>query len=247
MKKRVAAYARVSSGKDAMLHSLSAQISYYSKLIQKTPGWEYVGVYADEAMTGTKETRREFNWMLEDCKTRKIDMLITKAVSRFARNTVTTLEVVRELKGLGIAVYFEKEKIHSMSGDGELMLSILSSFAQEESLSVSENCKGRIRGKFKQGIPASHPILGYKYIDGNLEIIPEEARIVQMIFKLYLDDMGTNAIMKHLIKLKIPTKFGGRWQESSIMRIIKNEKYIGNLLLQKSYRSDHITKKKCVN
>ena len=110
-KKRVAAYARVSDGKDAMLHSLSAQVSYYSSLLQKTPGWEYVGVYADEALSGTKENRPEFNRMLEDCKAGKIDMIITKAISRFARNTVMTLEVVRELKGLGIDVYFEKEKI----------------------------------------------------------------------------------------------------------------------------------------
>ena len=127
------------------------------------------------------------------------------------------------------------------------MLSILSSFAQEESLYVSENCKWRIRDKFKQRIPASNLILGYKYVDGNLEIIPEEARIVQMIFKLYLDDMGTNAIMKHLIKLKIPTKFGGRWQESSIMKILKNEKHVRDLLLQKKYVKDHLTKKSCVN
>ena len=246
-KKRVAAYARVSDGKDAMLHSLSAQISYYSSLIQKRPGWEYVGVYADEALTGTKENRPEFKRMLEDCKAGKIDMIVTKAISRFARNTVTTLEVVRELKDLGIDVYFEKEKIHSISGDGELMLSILSSFAQEESLSVSENCKWRIRNKFKQGIPTSHPILGYEYVDSQLKIIPEEAKIVQMIFRFYLDGMGTNAIMKQLVNLKIPTKLGGNWHESSIMKILKNEKYVGDLLLQKKYVKDHLTKKSCVN
>lgn len=154
---------------------------------------------------------------------------------------------MRELKGLEIDIYFEKEKVHIISGDGELILFILSSFAQEESLSVSENCKWRIRDKFKQGIPTSHPILGYKYIDGNLETIPEEAKIVQMIFKLYLEGMGTNAIMKHLIKLKIPTKFGGHWRESSIMKILKNEKYVGDLLLQKKYVKDHLTKKLCVN
>ena len=247
MIKRVAAYARVSDGKDAMLHSLSAQISYYSELIQKTPGWEYAGVYVDEALTGTKDTRHEFNRMIEDSKAGKIDMIITKAISRFARNTVTMLETVRELKNIGVDVYFEKEKIHSMSGDVELMLSILSSFAQEESLSVSENCKWRIRDKFKRGIPTVHPILGYKYVNENLEIIPEEAKIVQMIFKLYLDGMGTNAIMKRLRKLKIPTKTGGQWQESSVMKILKNEKYTGNLLLQKKYVKDHLTKKLCIN
>lgn len=247
MRKRVAAYARVSDGKDAMLHSLSAQISYYSELIQKMPGWEYAGVYIDKALTGTRDTRQEFNRMIEDSKAGKIDMIITKAISRFARNTVTVLETVRELKNIGVDVYFEKEKIHSMSGDGELMLSILSSFAQEESLSVSENCKWRIRDKFKRGIPTVHPILGYRYVNENLEIVPEEAKIVQMIFKLYLEGMGTNAIMKHLRRLKVPTKMGGQWQESSVMKILKNEKYTGNLLLQKKYVKDHLTKKLCIN
>jgi len=245
--KRVAAYARVSDGKESMLHSLSAQVSYYCKLIQNTPGWEYAGVYADEAISGTKDSRKEFKRILEDCKDGKIDMIITKSISRFARNTLTTLETVRKLKKYRVDVYFEKENIHSISGDGELMLTILSSFAQEESLSVSENCKWRIRDKFKQGIPTSHPILGYKYVDGKLKIIPEEAKIVQMIFKLSLQGMGRNAIMKKLIEMKVPTKFGGTWRESSIMKILKNEKYVGDLLLQKKYVKDHLTKKTCIN
>jgi DNA invertase Pin-like site-specific DNA recombinase len=144
-RKRVAAYARVSSGKDAMKHSLSAQVSYYSGLIQKRIDWEFAGVYADDATTGTKDARAEFQRLLDDCRAGKIDMVITKSVTRFARNTVTTLEIVRELKLLGVDVYFEKENIHSMSGDGELMLTILASYAQEESRSVSENVKWRIR------------------------------------------------------------------------------------------------------
>ena len=121
-RKKVAAYVRVSSGKDAMMHSLSAQISYYSKLIQDNPNWQYCGVYADEAKTGTKDSRPEFQRLLEDCKQGKIDMIITKSISRFARNTLTVLETVRELKKLGIDVYFEKENIHSLSEEGELML-----------------------------------------------------------------------------------------------------------------------------
>ena len=144
-RKRVAAYARVSLDKDAMLHSLAAQVSYYKGLIQRKPEWEYAGVYADEGLTGTKENRPEFQRLLADCRAGKIDMVIVKSISRLARNTVTMLATVRELKGLGIDVLFEKENIHSMSGDGELMLAILASFAQEESLSVSENCKWRIR------------------------------------------------------------------------------------------------------
>jgi len=138
-RKRTAAYARVSSGKDAMLHSLSAQISYCSDYIQRRGEWEHVGVYADEALTGTKDERPEFQRLINDCRDGKIDMVITKSIARFARNTVTMLEVVRELKLLGIDVYFEKENIHSLSGDGEVMLTIPASYAQEESRSISEN------------------------------------------------------------------------------------------------------------
>ena len=136
---RVAAYARVSSGKDAMLQSLSVQVSYYNDLIQGTPEWLFCGIYADEAMTGTKENRTEFQKMLTACRNGEINLIITKSISRFARNTVTLLKTVRELKNIGVDVYFEEQNIHSMSADGELMLTILASYAQEESLSVSEN------------------------------------------------------------------------------------------------------------
>lgn len=144
-RKRVAAYARVSSGKDASLHSLSSQISFYSGLIQRNHDWEYAGVYADEALTGTKDNRPEFQRMIRDCKDGKIDIILTKSISRFSRNTVTTVETVRLLKSYGVDVWFERENIHSISGDGEFMLTILSSFAQEESLSASENQKWKIR------------------------------------------------------------------------------------------------------
>ena len=138
---RVAAYARVSSGKEAMLHSLSAQVDYYSTYIRHHPGWEYVGVYTDEAKTGTKDSRENFQRLLADCRGGKIDHVITKSVSRFARNTVTLLETVRELKNMGISVYFEEQNIDTGTADGEVMLSILASYAQEESLSTSENMK----------------------------------------------------------------------------------------------------------
>ena len=138
---RVAAYARVSSGKDAMLHSLSAQVSYYSKLIQNTPGWQYAGVYADEALSGTKDRRREFQRMLADCRAGKIDRIITKSISRFARNTVTTLETVRELSQLGVDVYFEEQNIHTLGAEGEIILTLLAAYAEEEARSVSENQK----------------------------------------------------------------------------------------------------------
>lgn len=246
-KKRVAAYARVSSGKDAMLHSLSAQVSYYSNFIQHHGDWEYVGVYADEALTGTKDGRAEFQHLLSDCRNGKIDMVITKSISRFARNTVTMLETVRELRLLNIDVFFEKENIHSMSGDGELMLTILASFAQEESRSVSENCKWRIRRQFANGRPGSTTMLGYKWADGTLQVIPEEAETVRMIFSDYLSGMGKNAIMKKLNTSGIPTKCGGDWCESGVAKILDNEKYAGDLLLQKSYSSNYMEKKKCMN
>ena len=206
IRKKVAAYARVSSEKDSMLHSLSAQISYYSELIQNNPSWRYVGVYADEAKTGTKGERPEFQRLLEDCKQGKIDMVITKSVSRFARNTLIILENVRKLKEQGINVYFEKENIHSLSEDGELMLTLLSSFAQEESRSVSENCKWRIRNRFKQGCFTHFYLNGYDFENNQIKIIPEEAETIKKIFDYYLSGFGVNAIARKLREDNIPTK-----------------------------------------
>jgi site-specific DNA recombinase len=243
-KKCVAAYARVSSGKDAMLHSLSAQVSYYSDFIQKHRGWEYIGAYADEAMTGTKDNRAEFQRMLSDCRNGKIDMVITKSISRFARNTLTMLEVVRELKGLNVDVFFEKENIHSISGDGELMLTILASFAQEESRSVSENCKWRIRKRFEDGELVNLRFMyGYQISKSVIEINDPQAEVVRMIFNDYIEGMGCNLIAKKISNLGIPSLYGGVWSAQRIADIIKNEKYAGNSLLQKQYITDYLTKK----
>lgn len=245
---RVAAYARVSCRKDEMLHSLAAQVSFYSNLIQSNPEWEYVGVYADEAETGTKGSRPEFQRLIADCRAGRIDLVLTKAISRFARNTVVLLETVRELKDLGVGVYFEEQNLHSLSGDGELMLTILASYAQEESRSVSENCKWRIRKDFNEGKPSNNiRIYGYDYKVGKLTVIPEEAEVVRMIFADYLSGLGKNAIMKKLVRLGIPTKCGGRWVESTVDSILTNEKYIGDMCLQKSFVIDHITKRRKLN
>lgn len=245
---RTAAYARVSSGKDAMLHSLSAQVSYYNSLIQSNPEWLFCGVYADEALTGTKDNRENFQRLLTECRAGNIDLIITKSISRFARNTVTLLETVRELKNLGVDVYFEEQNIHSISPDGEFMLTLLGSYAQEESYSASENQKWRIRKDFEQGRLGSITILGYERSnDGTLIIVPEEAEIVRMIFNDYLSGMGKNAIANKLLEIGVPTKGGGIWTAWSIRRILKNEKYCGDLLLQKTYRENHITKKKINN
>ena len=240
---RVAAYARVSSGKDAMLHSLSAQVSYYSNLIQNHPGWLYCGVYADEALTGTKENRAEFQRLLTECRARNIDLIITKSISRFARNTVVLLQTVRELKSIGVDVYFEEQNLHSMSGDGELMLTILASFAQEESLSASENQKWRIRKNFKDGKPWSGQILGYRYEDGVYIVKPAEAEVVRRIFADYLSGMGIEAIMKKLNAQGIPSRNGHAWCRSSVRKVLGNYSYTGNLLLQTTFRENHITKK----
>lgn len=244
---RVAAYARVSSGKDAMLHSLSAQVSYYNDLIQKHPGWVFCGVYADEALTGTKADRKNFTRLLEDCKAGKVDMILTKSISRFARNTLTLLETVRMLKDIGVDVYFEEQNIHSASADGELMLTILASYAQEESLSASENQKWRIRRNFENGMPWTGTMLGYRYDNGKYIIVPEEAEIVRFIFDSYLSGMGFTAIMKMLNEKSIPTRNGNAWCKNSVVNVLRNYNYTGNLLLQKTYRENHLTKRTLQN
>ncbi len=244
---RVAAYARVSSGKDAMLHSLSAQVSYYNELIQRHPGWVFCGVYADEALTGTKADRENFTRLLQDCKAGKVDMVITKSISRFARNTVTLLETVRELKLIGVDVYFEEQNIHSISADGELMLSILASYAQEESLSASENQKWRIKRNFENGMPWNGTLLGYRYENGKYIIVPDEAETVQLIFGSYLSGMGITAIMKMLNEKGILSRNGNAWCKSSVMRVLRNYAYTGNLLLQQTYRENHLTKRTLQN
>ena len=204
-RERVAAYCRVSTGKEAMLHSLAEQVSYYSAYIQKHPGWAFAGVYADEAYTGTKDARPQFQCLLEACRAGKVDRILTKSISRFARNTLILLETVRELKGLGVAVYFEEQHIDSLSGDGELMLTILASFAQEESKSVSDNCKWRIRKDFSEGKPMNLMLMyGYRSENGKIEIDPEEAAIVKRVFSEYLRGDGSPTIAKRLREEGVP-------------------------------------------
>ncbi len=240
---RVAAYARVSSGKDAMLHSLSAQVSYYNNLIQNHPGWVFCGIYADEAVTGTKDSRGQFQKLLADCRAGKVDLVLTKSISRFARNTVTLLQTVRELKNLGVDVYFEEQNIHSLSADGELFLTILASYAQEESRSASENQKWRVRDKFRNGIPWNGTILGYRYGSDGYVIEPTEAETVRLIFDSYLQGMGLVAIAKMLNAQSRTSRYGRPWAKSSIMRVLRNSTYTGSLLLQKTYSENHLTKR----
>ena len=245
--KRVAAYSRVSSGKDTMLHSLSAQISYYSDYIQRHPGWLYCGVFSDEAMTGTKENRPGFQALLQECRERKIDLVITKSISRFARNTVTLLETIRELKELDIDVYFEEQNIHTISPDGELMMTILAAYAQEESRSVSENQKWRVKRQFEDGKPWDGTLLGYRYSDGKYVIHPEEAEVVRRIFRDYLSGKGVDRIANELNDEGIKTRLGYDWRNNGVLGVLRNYSYTGNLLLQKYYREDHITKRSVLN
>ena len=246
-RKRVAAYARVSSGKDAMLYSLSAQVSYYAKLIQSNTAWEYVGVYADEALSGTKDERENFQRLIADCKNGKVDMVITKSISRFARNTVTLLETVRELKSIGVDVYFEEQNIHTVSSEGELMLTILASYAQEESLSASENQKWRVKRNFENGMPWSARMLGYRYEDGKFVVIPDEAEVVKRIYRDYLSGMGAESIMKALTAEGITSRFGKPFCKNSIINILRNYAYTGSLMLHTTYRDNHLTKRKTKN
>lgn len=247
-KKRVAAYARVSSGKDAMLHSLSAQVSYYSNLIQSNPDWLYAGVYSDEAKTGTKENRDGFLRLVADCRDGRINMVITKSISRFARNTVTLLETVREFKLLDVDVYFEEQNIHTMSADGELMLSILASYAQEESLSASENQKWRIRKGFEKGELINWRfMLGYNVTKAGITIDEDSAMIVREIFSRVIAGESFNSISRDLNDRGLTCALGGRWCAQRIRETVANEKYTGNAMLQKRYRNNHLEKKLCRN
>ena len=240
--KKVAAYARVSNGKDAMLHSLGSQVSYYANLIQNHKGWAYAGVYVDEAVSGTNDKRENFLRLLEDCRQGKIDMIITKSISRFSRNTTTLLSAVRELKTIGVDVFFEEQKLHSISSDGELMLSILASYAQEEARSVSENMLWRVRNNFKKGQVFSKTILGYRIKDSKLIVVPEEADIVKKIFALYLQGYGQARIAKAINNEGINSRKGNKFSPTSIFTILRNPDYTGDLLLQKTYRANFYSK-----
>ena len=246
-KKSVAAYARVSCDKDTMLHSLAAQIDYYRKYIIRNPEWEFLGVYADEAKTGTKEDREQFQKLLADCRSGLINMVITKSISRFARNTVTLLSAIRELKELGVNVFFEDQGINSISEEGELMLTLLASQAQEESLSCSENCKWRIRKGFEQGQPNTCTMLGYRLVNGEITLVPEEAEIVKEIFGCYLSGWGMQKIANTLNKRGVRTEKIPYWHPDTIRNILRNEKYMGDLLLQRSLSVSHLTKRQIKN
>jgi len=246
---RVCAYARVSSGKDAMLHSLSAQVSYYQELIASHIDWKFCGIYADEAFTGTKAVRPQFQKMLEECRNGNIDLIVTKSISRLARNTVTLIQTVRDLKTLGVDVYFEEQNIHTLSADGELLLTVLASYAQEESFSASENQKWRIRKSFEAGeiTAAFHKLYGYKAVKGVITIDEEQAPLIREIFAQYADGASLAEIAHWLKSNNVPCIAKGAWSSRKVKLILANEKYSGNALLQKTFSNNHLEKRKIVN
>ncbi|MCD7778605.1 MAG: recombinase family protein [Clostridiales bacterium] len=247
---KVAAYVRVSMETEQLNHSLSAQISYYSNLIQSNSKWQYAGVYADSFITGTStKHRKEFQRLIADCEKGKIDIILCKSISRFARNTVDLLETVRHLKDLGIEVRFERENISTFSGDGELMLSILASFAQEESKSISENTKWAKKKRMEKGKPnGGFRTYGYKWNGEKFEIVPEEAEVVKLIFSNYLNGIYADETAEQLKKMGVKTCFGNEeFNYATIQQMLKNEKYTGSMILQKYYRQDVLTKKQVKN
>ena len=244
---RVAAYARVSSDKDTAFHSLEAQTEYYEDYVAAHSDWELAGIYSDNAISGTTINRLEFQRMLGDCRSGRIDLIITKSITRFARNTVDLLRTTRELKDLGIDCYFEKENMHSISPDGEFFLTLLAMYAEEEARSVSENQKWKIKRKFELGEPWVGNMLGYRLIDGKMVIVPEEAEIVRKIFSDYLSGSSILSITKALNRLEIPAARSAVWNHTTVSRILRNEKYTGNMILQKTYCEDFRTKRQVIN
>lgn len=236
-RQRVAAYARVSRDSEQLMNSLSAQVSYYTDLINQTPEWENAGVYVDAGLTGTSiRARPEFQRLLSDCDAGKIDIVLTKSVSRFARNTVDLLTTVRHLKDLGIEVRFERENIRSLSGDGELMLSIIASFAEGESLSIAENVRWAINKKYKNGEPfVRRKMLGYRWENGRRVLVPKEAETVRYIFDSYIAGMSMEMIARTLREQGVVGINGKPFAMTSVSDILKNEQYTGCLVLQRYY------------
>ena len=251
-KKRVAAYARVSTDSEEQQTSYTAQVEYYTNHIKSNDSWIFHKVYTDEGISATSTKNREgFNRMVKDALAGRIDLIITKSVSRFARNTVDSLVTVRKLKEKGVEVYFEKENIYTLDSKGELFITIMSSLAQEESRSISENVTWGQRKRFADGkinLPYKH-FLGYKKGDNGLpEIIESEAKTVRIIYKMFLEGKTPSYIASHLTEQKIPTPAKREvWQSSTVESILTNEKYKGDAVLQKTFTVDFLTKKKKVN
>jgi site-specific DNA recombinase len=243
-KLRVAAYCRVSTDSDEQIVSLDAQRKHYESVIKANPDWEFAGLYYDEGITGSKKDKRpELLRMITDCESRKIDLIVTKSISRFSRNTTDCLELVRKLLRLGIFIHFEKENIHTGSMDSELMLSILSGLAENESASMAENIKWSIKRRIQNGTyKISYAPYGYDIVEGNLLVNEEQAETVRFIYSELLSGKGFQKIVRELNRRNVPTKKGGLWTEATIRGMIKNEKYTGDALFQKTFTDDYFNR-----
>ena len=251
-KLRVAAYCRVSTDSDEQATSYEAQIEHYTEYISKNPDWVLAGIFADEGITGTNTKKRtEFNRMIDECMDGNIDMIITKSISRFARNTLDCLKYIRQLKEKNIPVFFEKESINTMDSKGEVLLTIMASLAQQESQSLSRNIKLGLQYRYQQGhVQVNHNrFLGYtKDADGHLIIDPDQAEIVRRIYREYLEGFSMDKIAAGLERDGVLTGAGkAKWHTSTINKILRNEKYMGDALLQKTYTTDFLTKKRIKN
>ncbi len=246
-KLKVAAYCRVSTDSDEQVGSYEVQVQHYTEYIGRNKDWELAGIYADDGISGTNTKKREgFNEMIDDCMAGKVDMIITKSISRFARNTIDCLKYVRQLKEKNIVIIFEKENINTLEASGELILTIMASLAQQESASLSQNVKLGLQFRYQEGkVQVNHEhFLGYtKDEEGNLIIDEEEAKTIRRIYREYLEGASFRDITDGLERDKIKT--GGKrykWHLSTIRGILRNEKYMGDALLQKTITTDFIEK-----
>lgn len=243
-KLRVAAYARVSTDSDEQLVSLKAQREHYETYIKSNSEWEFAGLYYDEGISGTKKEKRpELLRMIRDCENGKIDFIVTKSISRFARNTMDCLELVRSLMDIGVYIYFEKENLNTGDMESELMLSILSGFAEEESASISQNTSWSINKKFQNGsYIIGSPPYGYANVNGEMVIVPEEAEIIKRIFAECLSGKGGSIIAKGLNRDNIPARRGNHWSPGTVIEMLRNEKYKGDVLFQKTYTDSNFNR-----
>ncbi|WP_443660946.1 recombinase family protein [Clostridium algidicarnis] len=251
-KLRVAAYCRVSTETEEQNSSYEVQVAHYTEFIKKNAEWEFAGIFEDDGISGTNTKKREeFNRMIEECMEGNIDLVITKSTSRFARNTLDCLKYIRQLKDKNISVYFEKENINTTDAKGEVLLTIMASLAQQESQSLSQNVKLGLQYRYQQGkVQVNHKrFMGYtKDEDGNLVIVPEEAKIIKRIYREYLEGKSLTGIGRDLEKDGILTAAGKpKWRPETIKKILQNEKYIGDALLQKTITVDFLAKKRVKN
>ena len=253
---RVAAYARVSTDKDDQANSFESQVKYFTEFIEKQDNWQLVKIYSDDGISGTSTHKRDgFNDMIDDVMSGKIDFIVTKEVSRFARNTVDTLQVTRSLKEMGVGVYFMLDNINTLDKDGELRLTLMASLAQEESRKTSERVKWGQKRQMEKGVVFGRNLLGYKVKEGKLYLVEDEAEIVKLIFHKYLNEgKGTHIIARELkeegIKPYDPdgrAKYKNDWSNTQILRVLRNEKYVGDLCQKKTYTRNYLDHKKRYN